>query len=104
MKFLATVVILLASTFSIAQQNPQVTTPAPTSASPSLTSKEIDQQIQTLVATRQVYYERLDKITEFQKYIETERQIQQLHQQQQELNQAAAEHQKAEEKKGETKK
>jgi shikimate kinase len=67
--------LLLASSVSLAQQ--QIAEPQQR----PLSAAEINQQIKTLIATRQVYYERLEKITEFQQYIQVSEQLMELQKQ-----------------------
>jgi hypothetical protein len=79
--------LALASTLCLAQ----APAPAEPDAKPAAaTVAEIQQQIKTLVATRQVYYERLEKITEFQKFTEADAAINEMRSQLQRTEQANA--------------
>jgi hypothetical protein len=81
---LIAIAVLAASTLCFAQTPQKADSAPPTVA-------ELQQQIKTLIATRQVYYERLEKITEFQKYVEADQQMAELQRQKQQIN-AAAQH------------
>lgn len=91
MKYIALAAALFASTLSLAQTPaaPQTRTAAQedaavaTAADKAPTDAELQQQIKTVIAMRQVYYERLEKITEFQKYMDADGQISELEKQRQ---------------------
>jgi hypothetical protein len=81
MKLIA-IAALAASTLCFAQ-TPAPPKPVDPTAIPTVA--EIEQQIKTLIATRQVYYERLDKITEFQNYTQANEQIGELQKQERQI-------------------